>query len=142
VDAAAVSAAQAALKAEGAVCKLVAPSAAPVQGGDGSRLVPDGSMAGLPSIMFDAVLVPGGEAAVQAMAADGTALHYLLEAYKHLKTIALLGEARTLPGQLRLDEDEGLLAGADLAAVLAPFISAIARHRVWARTAKAMSVPA
>jgi hypothetical protein len=43
---------------------------------------------------------------------------------------------------LRLDEDEGLLAGADLAAVLAPFISAIARHRVWARTAKAMSVPA
>ena len=142
VDAAVVSAAQAALKAEGAVCKLVAPSLAPVKGSDGNSLVPDGSLAGLPSIMFDAVLVPGGEPAVQAMAADGTALHYLLEAYKHLKAIALLGEAKSLPGQLRLDEDEGLLVGADLAAVLAPFINAIARHRVWTRMAKAMSVPA
>jgi len=142
VDAAVVSAAQAALKAEGAVGKLVAPSLAPVKGSDGNSLLPDGSLAGLPSIMFDAVLVPGGEPAVQAMAADGTALHYVLEAYKHLKAIALLGEAKSLPGQLRLDEDEGLLVGADLAAVLAPFINAIARHRVWTRMAKAMSVPA
>src|SRR5690554_1346947 len=142
VDAGAVNDAKAALHSEGAVCKLVAPSAAPVQAGDGSRLTPDGSMAGLPSIMFDAVLIPGGEPAVQAMAADGTALHFLLEAYKHLKAIALVGEARTLLTQLRLDPDEGLQAADDVASLLQPFVSAIAQHRVWARRVKARSVPA
>jgi catalase len=142
VDGAAVADMQAALLAEGAKVKLIAPSASPVTTATGQLLTPDGSMAGLPSIAFDAVVIPGGGDAVRLMSTNGTALHYVLEAYKHLKAIAVLGDAKDLLAALRLDPDEGLLVGSNAAAVNGDFIAAIAKHRVWAREAKAKSVPA
>ena len=141
VDGQAVAAMQRALTSEGAAAKLIAPSAAPVTTHDGNELVPDASMGGMPSIAFDAVFVPGGESA-RVLAGDGEALHYLLEAYKHLKAVAVIGEARDLLGLLRLDADEGLLAGDDVPAIQADFFAAIARHRVWAREPKAKAIPA
>ena len=46
----------------------------------------------MPSVMFDAVLVPGGAASAQALARNGDAVHFVLEAYKHCKTICVIGE--------------------------------------------------
>ncbi|MBM7061915.1 catalase HPII [Pseudomonas sp. UL073] len=137
-----IAALLAALKKEGASAKLIGPTAAPVTGSDGKPLVPHGSYEGLPSIAFDAVFVPGGAAAAKALAGNGAALHYLLEAYKHLKAIALCGEAGELAKQLRLEADAGLLAGKDGKALLAGFRKAIGEHRVWAREPKAKQVPA
>jgi catalase len=37
------------------------------------------------------------------------ALHYLLEAYKHLKAIALHGDAKQLQDLLKLEADAGLI---------------------------------
>ncbi|MGP3788730.1 catalase HPII [Pseudomonas sp. B392_1p] len=142
VDGAAVADMQTALLAEGAKVKLIAPSASPVGSATGQLLTPDGSMAGLPSIAFDAVVLPGGSDAVRLMATNGTALHYVLEAYKHLKAIAVLGDAKDLLTALHLDPDEGVLVGSNAAAVSGDFIAAIAKHRVWAREAKAKAVPA
>ncbi len=70
-------------------------------------------MEGLPSVAFDAVFVPGGAASIKALSTDGVALHYLLEAYKHLKAIALHGEAKQLLDVLRLEADAGLIVGTD-----------------------------
>ncbi len=137
-----VKAIKSALLAEGAHVKVLGPSAAPVTAADGSQLPVDGSAEGLPSVALDAVFVPGGAASTQALAADGVAKHYLLEAYKHLKAIALAGEAKELLKVVGLDEDEGLLTGADAGALQQDFIAAIAKHRVWARQPKARSVPA
>jgi catalase len=131
-----------ALMKEGASTKLIGPSAAPVQAADGSELIPDASMEGLPSIAFDAVFWPGGETACKTWQTDGTALHYLLEAYKHLKAIALCGDAVQLADQLKLDPDEGLIRGGSASEVSADFIEAMSRHRVWDREAKAKSIPA
>jgi catalase len=58
------------------------------------------------------------------------ALHYLLEAYKHLKAIALHGEAKQLLDLLKLEADAGLIA-VD-AKLIKPFFAAIGQHRVWA----------
>ncbi|WP_150303614.1 catalase HPII [Pseudomonas saliphila] len=130
------------LKQEGAMAKLIGPSAAPVKTAQGQSLVPDASMEGLPSIAFDAVFVPGGAAAAQAMKMDGTAQHYLLEAYKHLKAIALCGDAGSLATHLRLDADEGLISAPAAKDLGDKLVLAMSKHRVWAREPKAKSIPA
>jgi len=142
VDSAAIDAMKKALKAEGAHAKVLGPTSAPVKTADGKALPVDASMEGMPSIAFDAVFVPGGAASIKALSADGVALHYLLEAYKHLKAIALHGDAKQLQDLLKLEADAGLLQGADVAALTKPFFAAIGEHRVWAREPKAKAVPA
>jgi catalase len=47
----------------------------------------------MPSVMFDAVLVPGGAASAQALMKDGDAVHFVLEAFKHCKALCLIGES-------------------------------------------------
>lgn len=141
VDAKAIDALKQALAAQGAHAKLLGPTSAPVKAADGSLLAVDASMEGLPSVAFDAVFVPGGAASIKALSGNGVALHYLLEAYKHLKAIALHGEARQLLDVLHLQADEGLLVIKE-AKDLKGFFAAIGQHRVWAREAKAKAVPA
>lgn len=142
VDAAAIDAMKKALKAEGAHAKVLGPTSAPVKTADGKALPVDASMEGMPSIAFDAVFVPGGAASIKTLSADGVALHYLLEAYKHLKAIALHGDAKQLQDLLKLEADAGLVQGADVAALTKPFFAAIGEHRVWAREPKAKAIPA
>ncbi|MBZ9784791.1 catalase HPII [Pseudomonas sp. REP124] len=141
VDGAAIDAMKKALKAEGAHAKLLGPTSAPVKTADGKSLAVDASMEGMPSIAFDAVFVPGGAASIQALSGDGVALHYVLEAYKHLKAIALHGEAKQLLDVLKLEADAGLIVGADAKSFKA-FFAAIGQHRVWEREPKAKAVPA
>jgi catalase len=141
VDGAAIDAMKKALEAEGAHAKLLGPTSAPVTTADGKALPVDASMEGLPSVAFDAVFVPGGAPSIKALSADGVALHYLLEAYKHLKAIALHGEAKQLLDVLKLEADAGLIVGAD-AKLIKPFFAAIGQHRVWDREPKAKAVPA
>ncbi|MBU4635158.1 catalase HPII [Pseudomonas chlororaphis subsp. aurantiaca] len=141
VDGKAIDALKKALQAEGAHAKLLGPTSAPVTTADGKTLPVDASMEGLPSVAFDAVFVPGGAKSIQALSGDGVALHYLLEAYKHLKAIALQGEAQQLLEVLKLEVDAGLIVGGDAKALKA-FFNAIAHHRVWEREPKAKAIPA
>lgn len=142
VDGAAIDAMKKALAAEGAHAKLLGPTSAPVKTADGKSLPVDASMEGMPSVIFDAVFVPGGAASIKALSGDGVALHYVLEAYKHLKAIALHGEAKQLLDVLKLEADAGLLEDKDVGALTKPFFAAIGQHRVWAREPKAKAVPA
>ncbi|MGB3610813.1 MAG: catalase HPII [Cellvibrio sp.] len=126
----------------GASTKLIGPSLAPVKAADGTTFTPDASMDGMPSIAFDAVFIPGGEDAAKTLVASGTAVHYLLEAYKHLKAIALCGAACELTARLALDADDGLITGRSAQDVFTGFAAAIANHRVWAREPRVKSIPA
>jgi catalase len=141
VDGAAIDALKKALEAEGAHAKLLGPTSAPVTTADGKSLKVDASMEGMPSIAFDAVFVPGGAKSVQALSGDGVALHFLLEAYKHLKAITVASDAKPLLDLLKLEADAGLIVGSDAKAFKA-FFAAIAQHRVWAREPKAKAIPA
>lgn len=141
VDGKAIDALKKALQAEGAHARLLGPTSAPVTTVDGKTLPVDASMEGLPSVAFDAVFVPGGAKSIQALSGDGVALHYLLEAYKHLKAIALQGEAEQLLDVLKLEVDAGLIVGGDAKALKA-FFNALAHHRVWEREPKAKAIPA
>ncbi|WP_433885788.1 catalase HPII [Pseudomonas vranovensis] len=130
-----------ALEAESAQIKILGPSSAPVKTAQGKVLAVDASMEGMPSVIFDAAWVPGGKASLQALAGDGVALHFLLEAYKHLKPIGLASEAQAVLDKLGLKADSGLLLGNDDKAYKA-FITAISKHRVWEREAAAKAIPA
>lgn len=141
VDAGVIDALKQALKAAGAHAKILGPTSAPVTTADGQVLPVDASMEGLPSIAFDAIFVPGGAESIKALSRDGVALHYVLEAYKHLKAIGLHGEARQLLVELKLEVDAGLIEDAE-ASNFSRFFAAIAQHRIWGREAKAKGVPA
>ncbi|MDQ7976990.1 catalase HPII [Paraburkholderia sp. SARCC-3016] len=128
------------LEDEGAAPLLIAPTLAPVAGAS-----PDATIAGMPSIMFDAVIVCGGEASAKTLAQSGDAQHFLLEAFKHLKAIAALGAGRDVLKAAHLpDQADGVATGddGDVEAVLKTFIETAGQHRVWARRAMAESVPA
>ncbi|MBK4998435.1 catalase HPII [Pseudomonas sp. S31] len=141
VDAGSVDHWRKALEAHSARMLVLGPTSAPVKTADGKALAVDASMEGMPSVMFDGVIVPGGKKALEALAGSGLAKHFLLEAYKHLKAIGFAAEGKALVDGLGLKADKGLLLGDDQKAVDA-FVKAVEGHRVWEREAAAEAVPA
>ncbi len=77
---------------------------------------------------------------------DGAARHYILEAYKHLKPIALSGDARRFKPQLGLkdgDNEAGISEDGSISdPLMQAFLASLREHRVWSRLAKAAAVPA
>ncbi|XVK00709.1 catalase (plasmid) [Burkholderia vietnamiensis] len=126
------------LAAAGAVPTVVAPTLAPI-----GSIVPQATLAGMPSVMFDAVFVCGGDG--RELAHNAEACHFVREAFKHLKPIAAVGSGRQLLSAAHLpDPAEGVCVGhvADLDAVLGAFSGELGRHRVWAREQQAAELPA
>ena len=131
----------------GAVCKIVGPHMGCVSTAGGRQLAVDCTWANMPSVMFDAVLIPGGAECVKSMAAAGDARHFVLEAYKHFKTICAINEGADMFSSLGFNHGKN----ADIITLPAPgvifadarkvaegqvsldFIAAIALHRHWDR---------
>ncbi|MFS2223697.1 catalase HPII [Pantoea sp. B65] len=132
------------LKARGVHAKLLASHMGQVRADDASVLAVDATFSGLPSLTFDAVIVPDGN--IDALLLSGDARYYLLEAYKHLKVIGLSGDARRFKAQFGLADDEqeeGIIEDSKAEGVfMSEFFSALAAHRIWSRSQKALTVPA
>jgi catalase len=147
VEAAALKRLQQDLVDAGAQCKLVAPHLGTVSTSSGRQLAVDHTFTNMPSVMFDAVLIPGGSESAATLGAMGEAVHFVLEAYKHCKTICAVNDGAQLLGTL------GFSLGKDPEAVSVPtpgiliadarkvtdgqvsqdFVAAIALHRHWDR---------
>ncbi len=135
------------LQEAGAQCKLVAPQLGTVTTSSGKQLAVDHTFATMSSVMFDAVLVPGGAGSAAALSQLGDAVHFVLEAYKHCKSICALDDGTQLLGTLGfalkgngdkvMEPTVGvLLADARKAPegqITQAFIAAIACHRHWER---------
>jgi len=92
-DAMTVTAVQAALTAASAIPLVIGTKRGtirPVDGGAGIK--PDHHLEGMRSTMVDAVFVPGGEESIRKLSTNGRALHWVREAFGHLKAIAATGE--------------------------------------------------
>ncbi|MFJ5158322.1 catalase HPII [Pantoea sp. NPDC088449] len=133
-----------ALKAKGVHAKLLAAHMGQVLADDGSVLPIDATFTGLPSLTFDAVIVPDGN--IDALLLSGDARYFLLEAYKHLKAIGLSGDARRFKAQFNVQDsetEEGLVEAAKAEGTLMDdFLTVMASHRVWSRSKKALTVAA
>ena len=95
-----------------------------------------------PPVLFDAVLLPDGEAGVKFLLRHAQAVDFVAQQFRHGKTLLALGASKALLDRAGVesflasgDADPGvLLAEADeTEASLAAFITAIGKHRHPAR---------
>ena len=133
---ASLAALQKALTAEGAVAHFVGPRVGNFTAADGGRMIEaNKSLENSPSVLFDAIVLPDGADAVQALAKDGHTMEFLKDAFRHCKTILSLGASDALldqAGMLELTtKDPGMLwcESADLDGTIPAFVAAIAAHR-------------
>ncbi|HZH54639.1 MAG TPA: catalase [Sphingobacteriaceae bacterium] len=104
------------------------------------------------SVLYDAIYIPGGEKSIDKMSKQGDVLHFINEAYKHCKPLALQGEAIELLNHSALrhlknvinnsntTEKTNVTLGvvtttdhATLDSFASSFAQCIAHHRFWER---------
>jgi catalase len=125
------------LSAEGAVPRFIAATLGSVESAAGDPLEVDVSMEATPSVLYDAVVLPDGEAAVARLAGDGRTLEFLKDQYRHCKPILVLGAASALLDKAGISDtlpsgkaDPSLLISAgDDAADADAFVALLAGHR-------------
>jgi catalase len=122
-----------ALIAQGAVPRLVGSRVGEFEAADGETLDADASLENHPSALFDAVVVPDGAPAIEALAANGQALEFVRDPFRHCKTLLAIGAGRQLleKAGIPLDGQDGGLLIADKAnkASVQGFIDALAKHK-------------
>jgi catalase len=131
------------LLADGAVPRFVGMQLGQVNGGKGQEaLNVDVSMEALPSVLYDAVIVPDGQAAVDSWSAAGPALEFLRDQYRHCKPMLAIGAAKALFDKADLDTslpdgspDDGMIVvgAGDSGNGLIRFQKALGEHRTFAR---------
>jgi catalase len=151
VDAASLMALKSALRDAGAQAEVVSKFGGMLSGAGGDEVTVDKTFVTTGSVMYDAVLVPGGAASAAALTQQGDARHFVSEAFKHCKPIAALGEGVDLlaasdlagvtlaDGEGGVTDDSGVVtsrSASDADAVARQFIDAIAAHRHWGRAQK------
>ncbi|MDH6592534.1 catalase [Variovorax sp. TBS-050B] len=158
IDSASLKPIRDALELAGAQCKVVGMRLGTIASASKRQIDVDMTFANAPSVVFDAVLVPGGSLGVSTLAGSGDAVHFVLEAYKHCKAICTVGEGVQLLSTLGIGanaQQAGAPAGVVIAAtpvtnlgdtteatqIAQAFIAAIAKHRHWDR-ANIDAVPA
>jgi catalase len=146
IDGAMVRALYAALVTDGAVPRLVGQRLGKVEAGasvDADCVLDvEITLETGPSVLYDALVLPDGAAAIAMLGRDARALEFVREQYRHGKPILALGAGANLlsaagvplelPGGA---VDPGLILsdGYDLREALTAFEAALARHRVYAR---------
>ena len=143
-DGTAPQAVQKALLEGGAVGRLIASRIGPVVLADGSQMDADASTENSPGFLFDAVVIAGGAAGVQALEVDDLVGDFIRDQYRHCKPILAVAEASALvdkalagggfpvPG----DEDPALVRSAQgEKADLEAFLQSLGAPRNFAREA-------
>lgn len=145
-----------AMRKRGAIAEVLAPTGGgTLTGGSGGEIAVDRSFTSMASVLYDAVVVPCGPDAVETLAGDGYALHFVTEAYKHHKPVGAFGAGVKLLPKAGIHEQtaegtnavdaHGVVTTTAAAKDLSDdffdaFASALAKHRAWDRETD--SVPA
>lgn len=145
---------QEALKAEGAHAEIVGTRMGKINSAEGEAVEVTKNFLTTPSVLYDAVYIPGGQDSVNALKKMGMALHFVNEAFMHCKPLGATGEGvqllevATIPGislsDGNISDDHGVVTlrdNASLDGFTAPFLAAISQHRHWER-AETEQVPA
>jgi catalase len=142
-DEAVVNGLRAAVEAEGAQLKIVAPMVGGVKTKQGKMLPADFQLAGGPSVFFDAVVIAVSADGAELLKGESAALDFIGDAFAHLKVIGYVATAKPLLAEAGLDEakfDDGVVA-VDAKGALKGFIAQAKKHRIWDREPKVRIVP-
>jgi catalase len=112
----------------GAAVKIVAPKVGGAKLAGGSMMSADGQLAGMPSVLFDAVAIVLSEESAKALSQESAAVDFVRDAFGHLKAIAADEGAKTLLKTANIGKDAGVVSAHDEDA----FIAA-AKTRQWNR---------
>ena len=137
IDGEAAQTLHAGLLKEGAVPRYIGPRLGSVKTADGGTIDVEVTFETTPSVLYDAVVVPGGKAAIVTLGNTGQALEFIKDQYRHAKPIMALDEGADLIENAGADaklpsgeKDPGVLVKEGSAAKALPdFIKAIAKHR-------------
>jgi catalase len=128
------------LAAGGAVPRFLASRLGPVRTDGGDVIQVDATLENMPSVLFDAMVLPDGAPAVAALGADGRTLDFLKDQYRHCKPILVLGSGSDLIARAGIPTalptgkpDPGLIVAAAGDQSFTAFTNALASHRVFAR---------
>ncbi len=133
------------LEQEGAMMETISKNHGVRKASKGSDIKTDKTHLTSGSIMYDAVVIPGGNASVEKMRLMGDVHHFVKEAFKHCKPIAALGEGVDLLNICRLPglkpsnemtEQMGIISATNVEAtsqLAEAFVSAMKKHRFWER---------
>ena len=135
IDHDSVVAAHDALIEAGAVVHFVGPRVGMFKSESGEEVEANKSLENSPSVLFDALVLPDGEKAVQALASDSHTAVFINDAFTHGKSILVIGAGKKLlkPAGIgaKKGDDPGIILtdGADAAGATITFVKAIAGHR-------------
>jgi len=127
---------------EGAVPRFVGVKLGQVKSEKGDPLDVEVTMETAPAVLWDALVLPDGRAAAEALMRSGHVIEFIKDQYRHCKPILVVGSSRSLvewanlPAKLRSGKpDPGLLLAGkeDSSESIAAFIQAIASHRSFER---------
>jgi catalase len=123
------------LTSEGAVPRFVGTTLGSVQPAAGDAIEVDVSLEAAPAVLYDALVLPDGAAAAEALRADGRTLEFIKDQYRHCKPILAMGAGEQLLRACGIDAelpdgqpDPGLVIASDTSAAT-DFVAAIAKHR-------------
>ncbi len=112
----------------GAAVKIVAPKVGGAKLDTGLMLAVDGQLAGMPSVLFDAIAVILSDEGAKALATESAAIDFVRDAFGHLKAIAVDNGGLALLKIANVGHDAGVVDANDREA----FIAA-AKTRQWDR---------
>ncbi|ELY96026.1 catalase [Natrialba taiwanensis] len=137
---------QSALDDAGARTKIISKVVGEKAGTDGDSVDADQNHVTATSVVFDAIVVPGGSDSVDALAQQGEPKQFIEEAFKHHKPIAALGDGTDLfesvdlpnielaaDGELVSDAGVVTCRNDDLDEFITAVVDAVAAHRHWDR---------
>jgi catalase len=133
-DASLLKALQSAVTKQGATFEIIAPKVGGAKLSDGSWAEADQMIDGGPSVLYDAVALLPGQAAIGDLLQESTARDFVADAFAHCKFIGYVKAVIPLFEKVGIsgDLDEGCIA---LAASkdIAGFVGALGKLRVWGR---------
>ena len=127
VDARSITRAQAALSEAGAVVRLLAARLGSVE----ATIEADATFETMPSVLFDAVVIPDGDGAADQLASLGHVREFLKDQFRHGKPILMLGAGERVAAEAGVPMNDT----SDWALVrdIAAFVDAMGKHRNWDR---------
>lgn len=148
-----LTAVQEALMKAGARTEIISRNLTPIKSTAGMEMKVDKSFITAGSIFYDAILVAGGKDSAAVLTKNGSAVHFINEAFRHCKPVGAIGEGVELLKNSSLPEirfagegsgnsvvnDTGVVTlsrNEDVNGFIKEFINATAMHRHWNRQMK------
>ena len=124
------------LTAAGAKIKVLAPRLGELSSG-GTTVSVDNNFLTMPSVAFDAVIIPDGPEGINHLQKCPEAINFLREIYRHCKTIGILKESLSLLESAGIEtgqsSEPGVVIGHEKKTMSEEFINAVKLHRHWNR---------